>query len=248
MRFSPEIKLAAIFLAVNMNTRGIKMKGLLPLLISSMILPAHAGIVIYGTRIIYPAENKEVMVQLMNQGNRSSLVQAWIDDGDTSLPPEKIQVPFMLTPPVAKVGANSGQQIKIRIMPNRLPTNKESIFYLNILDIPPNSPEDEGKNALKFAMQNRIKLFYRPVGVASVNKETFKKLRVNNSSNGLVIKNGSANWVTISDVKANSVKVNYETIMIAPKESQRVDVKNHNANSWQLTIIDDHGNYISEKL
>lgn len=224
------------------------MKVLLPLLISSMILPAHAGIVIYGTRIIYPAENKEVMVQLMNQGNRSSLVQAWIDDGDTSLPPEKIQVPFMLTPPVAKVGANSGQQIKIRIMPNRLPTNKESIFYLNILDIPPNSPEDEGKNALKFAMQNRIKLFYRPVGVASVNKETFKKLRVNNSSNGLVIKNGSANWVTISDVKANSVKVNYETIMIAPQESQRVDVKNHNANSWQLTIIDDHGNYISEKL
>ncbi|ENL7329602.1 fimbria/pilus periplasmic chaperone [Escherichia albertii] len=224
------------------------MKGLLPLLISSMILPAHAGIVIYGTRIIYPAENKEVMVQLMNQGNRSSLVQAWIDDGDTSLPPEKIQVPFMLTPPVAKAGANSGQQIKIRIMPNRLPTNKESIFYLNILDIPPNSPEDEGKNALKFAMQNRIKLFYRPVGVASVNKETFKKLRVNNSSNGLVIKNGSANWVTISDVKANSVKVNYETIMIAPQESQRVDVKNHNANSWQLTIIDDHGNYISEKL
>lgn len=248
MRFSPEIKLTAIFLAVNMNTRGIKMKGLLPLLISSMILPAHAGIVIYGTRIIYPAENKEVMVQLMNQGSRSSLVQAWIDDGDTSLPPEKIQVPFMLTPPVAKVGANSGQQIKIRIMPNRLPTNKESIFYLNILDIPPNSPEDEGKNALKFAMQNRIKLFYRPVGVASVNKETFKKLRVNNSSNGLVIKNGSANWVTISDVKANSVKVNYETIMIAPQESQRVDVKNHNANSWQLTIIDDHGNYISEKL
>lgn len=231
-----------------MNTRGIKMKGLLPLLISSMILPAHAGIVIYGTRIIYPAENKEVMVQLMNQGSRSSLVQAWIDDGDTSLPPEKIQVPFMLTPPVAKVGANSGQQIKIRIMPNRLPTNKESIFYLNILDIPPNSPEDEGKNALKFAMQNRIKLFYRPVGVASVNKEIFKKLRVNNSSNGLVIKNGSANWVTISDVKANNVKVNYETIMIAPQESQRVDVKNHNANSWQLTIIDDHGNYISEKL
>ncbi len=56
------------------------MKGLLSLLIFSMVLPAHAGIVIYGTRIIYPAENKEVMVQLMNQGNRSSLLQAWIDE------------------------------------------------------------------------------------------------------------------------------------------------------------------------
>ena len=39
------------------NLRGIKMKGLLSLLIFSMVLPAHAGIVIYGTRIIYPAEN-----------------------------------------------------------------------------------------------------------------------------------------------------------------------------------------------
>ncbi|EOT3184792.1 fimbria/pilus periplasmic chaperone, partial [Shigella boydii] len=73
------------------------MKGLLSLLISSMIFPVHAGMVIFGTRIIYPAEQKEVMVKLMNQGNRSSLMQAWIDDGDTSLPPEKIQVPFMLT-------------------------------------------------------------------------------------------------------------------------------------------------------
>ncbi len=45
------------------------MKGLLSLLIFSMVLPAHAGIVIYGTRIIYPAENKEVMV-----GNDSNLL------------------------------------------------------------------------------------------------------------------------------------------------------------------------------
>ncbi|EEX9019506.1 fimbrial assembly protein, partial [Escherichia coli] len=25
-------------------------------------------------------------------------------------------------------------------------------------------------------------------------------------------------------------------------------VKNNNANGWQLTIIDDHGNYISDKI
>lgn len=60
------------------------------------ISTANAGVVIYGTRIIYPAEKNEVLVQLMNQGGRSSLVQSWIDDGDTSLPPEKIKVPFLL--------------------------------------------------------------------------------------------------------------------------------------------------------
>ena len=126
----------------------------------------HAGIVIYGTRIIYPAEKKEVLVQLMNQGERSSLVQSWIDDGDTLLPPEKIQVPFLLTPPVVKVAGDSGQQLKIKKMPNTLPNDKESLFFLNVLDIPPNNPDSAGKNVLKFAMQNRIKLFYRPKGIA----------------------------------------------------------------------------------
>ena len=42
-------------------------------------------------------------------------------------------------------------------------------------------------------------------------------------------------------------KVNYETIMIAPLESQSINVKSNNANNWHLTIIDDHGNYISDK-
>ncbi|VEA35745.1 Uncharacterized fimbrial chaperone yraI Flags: Precursor [Salmonella enterica subsp. enterica] len=32
------------------------------------ISTANAGVVIYGTRIIYPAEKNEVLVQLMNQG------------------------------------------------------------------------------------------------------------------------------------------------------------------------------------
>ncbi len=51
----------------------------------------------------------------------------------------------MLTPPVARVAAESGQQIKIKKMPNSLPDNKESLFYLNVLDIPPNSQENAGK-------------------------------------------------------------------------------------------------------
>ncbi|EIQ74195.1 putative chaperone [Shigella flexneri 1235-66] len=51
---------------------------------------------IYGTRVIYPAEKNEVLVQLMNQGGQSSLVQSWIDDGDSSLPPEKLTYPLCL--------------------------------------------------------------------------------------------------------------------------------------------------------
>ncbi|MBW6086900.1 fimbria/pilus periplasmic chaperone [Escherichia coli] len=87
------------------------------------------------------------------------------------------------------MGANSGQQVKNqKLCRINCPLIKKAFFYLNVLDIPPNSPEQEGKNALKFAMQNRIKLFYRSAGIAPVNKATFKKLLVNRSGNGLVIK------------------------------------------------------------
>ncbi|MDE9614088.1 fimbria/pilus periplasmic chaperone [Citrobacter portucalensis] len=224
------------------------MKGLTVILIASIALPAHAGIVIYGTRIVYPAEKNEVMVQLMNQENRSSLVQSWIDDGDTSLPPEKIQVPFLLTPPVAKVAANSGQQLKIKKLPNMLPNNKESLFYLNVLDIPPNNPDSAGKNVLKFAMQNRIKLFYRPKGISPVNKHTFQKLSMKRSGGIYSIKNDAANWITVAEVKANNVKINNESIMLAPLSSADVALKNANANQYKMTIIDDHGNYISDNV
>ena len=224
------------------------MKGLLVLFISSIVLPAHAGIVIYGTRIIYPAEKNEVLVQLMNQGGRSSLVQSWIDDGDTSLPPEKIKVPFLLTPPVVKVAGDSGQQIKIKKMPNMLPDNKESLFFLNVLDIPPNNIDNAGKNVLKFAMQNRIKLFYRPKGISSVNKGTFQKLSMKRSGSIYSIKNDAANWITVTEVKANNVKINNESIMLAPLSSADVALKNANTNQYKMTIIDDHGNYISDNV
>ncbi|MBA7942979.1 MULTISPECIES: fimbria/pilus periplasmic chaperone [unclassified Citrobacter] len=224
------------------------MKWILSALLIVSVQPVHAGIVIYGTRVIYPAEKKEVLVQLMNQGERSALVQSWIDDGDSSLPPEKIHVPFMLTPPVAKIAADSGQQLKIKKMPNMLPNNKESLFYLNVLDIPPNNPDNTGKNVLKFAMQNRIKLFYRPKGIAAVNKNTFHKLSLTRSGNGYSIRNDAANWVTVTEVKANNVKINNESIMLAPLSSANVALKNTNANQYKMTIIDDHGNYISDNV
>lgn len=138
------------------------MKKLIAFLLAVMVTPAWGGIFIYGTRVIYPAQKKEITVQLMNEGDRSALVQSWIDDGDASLPPEKIHVPFVLTPPVVHVSKGEGQQLKIKQLPNTLPKDRESLFFLNVLDIPPNSEKDEGKNLIKFAMQNRIKLIYRP--------------------------------------------------------------------------------------
>ncbi|VDZ63328.1 Uncharacterized fimbrial chaperone YehC precursor (plasmid) [Klebsiella aerogenes] len=99
-------------------------------------------------------------------------------------------MPFLLSPPVARITGNSGQQLRIKKLANKLPANKESLFYLNVLDIPPNTPGSEGANTLRFAMQNRIKLFYRPKGIAAVNKDTFKSISLSSRKNALHIANG----------------------------------------------------------
>ncbi|EFL4494189.1 fimbria/pilus periplasmic chaperone [Escherichia fergusonii] len=224
------------------------MKRLTIIILISAMFPAHAGIVIYGTRVIYPEEKKEVIVQLMNQSDHASLVQSWIDDGNTSLPPEQIEVPFLLTPPVARVPASSGQQLKIKKLASTLPADKESMFYLNVLDIPPNNPENDGKNVLKFAMQNRIKLIWRPKNIAPVNKLSFNKLAVYRSDKLVTLKNDTANWITVTDVKAGRVKINDQTIMLAPLSVQKINMKSAAERQYEVTVIDDHGNYISNNI
>lgn len=223
------------------------MKRLIVLLLASMVMPAWGGIIIYGARVIYPAQKKDITVQLLNDDSRSSLVQAWIDDGDISIPPEKIKVPFMLTPPVVRVAGGAGQQLKIKGLPNHLPTDRESLFYLNVLDIPPNSADgNKDNNRIKFAMQNRIKFIYRPQGISGVDKKAFSRIKLKVTTGGINVKNETANWIVIPAIE-NSGKVNNKTLLLAPRAEQLVAVKNY-ASRYTVTLIDDHGNYLSEKI
>lgn len=222
------------------------MKRIFAALIAVAALPAWGNVYIYGTRVIYPAAKKEVTVQLMNQGDRSALVQAWIDDGDTRTPPEKLQVPFLVTPPVVKVKGNTGQQLKIKLTKENLPQDRESIYYLNVLDIPPNGTNNTESNKIKFALQNRIKLIYRPTGLHAVNKESFNQLHIKRASTGIVIENSSPNWLTIPEIN-NGTKINKETLLLAPRTNLTLSGAPA-ASKYAVTLIDDYGNYLRESI
>jgi len=222
------------------------MKRILVALLAVTALPAWSGVYIYGTRVIYPAAQKEVTVQLMNKGDRSALVQAWIDDGDTKTPPEKLQVPFLLTPPVVKVKGNTGQQLKIKFTKANLPQDRESLYYLNVLDVPPNDASSDKGNTLKFAMQNRIKLIYRPTGLPGVTKETFSKIHIKKVADGVTVENSSANWLTISEINSPA-KINKETLLLAPRANIKLPSAPAKSN-YTVTLIDDYGNYLRDTI
>ncbi|OPA96927.1 molecular chaperone EcpD [Pseudomonas fluorescens] len=126
---------------------------------------AMAGVVITGTRLIYPSDQKEVTVKLNNNGRVPALVQAWVDTGDIKSSPTSSKAPFVLSPPVSRIDPSKGQSLRLMFTGAPLPMEAESVFWLNILEIPPKAEGPLDLNVLQMAFRSRIKIFYRPAGL-----------------------------------------------------------------------------------
>lgn len=170
-----------------------------------LMLPAQlvAGVVVNGTRVIYPAQAREVTVQLDNVGDAPSLVQAWVDAGDQTQTAENSDAPFMLTPPISRVESGRSQALRLVFTGADLPADRESVFWLNVLDVPP-SPQagGEGQNYLQVAFRSRIKLFYRPKGLLGAANDAPQALRWQYRDGQLRVSNATAYHVTLAEVYA----------------------------------------------
>ncbi|WP_454727562.1 MULTISPECIES: fimbrial biogenesis chaperone [Cupriavidus] len=123
--------------------------------------PARAAIVIQGTRVVFPADSREVTLRVNNPGTEPVLVQSWIDDGHADIPPEQVRVPFVLAPAVTRAEPGKGLVLRIAYTGEALPTDRESLFWLNVLEVP--AKREGTENVLQFAFRSRIKVFFRPL-------------------------------------------------------------------------------------
>jgi len=120
---------------------------------------AQAGIVLSSTRVIYPATDKEVSLQVHNTGTSEILAQSWLEDRDN---PSSSSPLFAITPALARMAGNARQLIRIIYSGEGLPNDQESVLWLNVQEIPQTARENE----LQIAIRQRIKLFYRPASLA----------------------------------------------------------------------------------
>jgi len=137
---------------------------------------ASADIVISGTRIIYPQVAKDVTVNLQNRGDKPLLVQSWLDDGRDTVDPQQIKLPFIITPPVSRVDPQQGQAIRITWLGQTMPKDRESLLWFNVLEVPPKAKNDGDRSRLQLAFRTRIKLFFRPDGLAGSPADALKQL------------------------------------------------------------------------
>ncbi|QIO10239.1 fimbrial biogenesis chaperone [Acinetobacter lanii] len=208
----------------------------------------HAGVVITGTRIIYPSNQSSVTVQLSNPGEHPSLIQSWLDDGNPSSIPEAGKIPFILTPPVTQVLPKKGQMIRlIAHKAEQLPQDRETMYWFNILDIPAVEESDKAQNKLNISIRSRIKFFYRPVKLSTTQEKAFKSANVNYdlSKKKIVINNNSAYYLNFQYLRLNAdqKKSEYpESILIQPFETQELSPKiEFTPKKIEYGLINDYG-------
>jgi len=140
---------------------------------------AQAGISILGTRVIYEEGRGEATAHLRQTGAAAGLVQIWLDQGDDSLDAHMQDSPFLITPSVIRMDPNSGQTIRFLRIGEGLPQERESMFFLNVLEVPPTPADqiDAGDNFVQFSSRMRLKFFYRPRGLGMKPEQAYQLLR-----------------------------------------------------------------------
>ena len=219
---------------------------------------ANAEIIIHGTRAVYPSDAREITLQVTNTGKSPALVQAWIDEGDAKATPDQSKAPFIITPPITRVEAEKGQYLRITSLPtaNALSKTQETLFWLNVLDIPPKpSTKDKAAapdNFLQLAIRSRIKFFYRPSGIKEDVALAPEKIQWSSQGNNLLIKNPTPFHITITTISQEHLgkKVNIlsEGIMLVPFSEQKIALKNSNIKDMTFTTINDYGGRVERTI
>ncbi|MGP2980181.1 fimbria/pilus periplasmic chaperone [Serratia nevei] len=204
---------------------------------------AQAAIALDRTRVIFDGSQNSVSLNVSNQNKQLPyLAQGWIEDEKGN----KIQSPLTVLPPVQRIEPGKPSQVKIQALPaaKLLPQDRETVYYFNLREIPPKSSKP---NTLQIALQTRIKLFYRPAGIAMDKNGAppQEQLTLSKQGDKYVVNNPTPYYVTIVDAgrkkDAPGVK-GFEPMMVPPKSSLPLTVSTSSVgNGPVLTYVNDYG-------
>lgn len=211
------------------------MKSIIIFFISLFIInTSYAGVIISGTRVIYNEGNKNVSINVKNPDKMPYLIQSWIDDFE-----EKKQSKFTITPPLFRLNPDKENTLRIFLTEEGLPSNQESLFWLNIKTIP---ATEKTENSLQIAFKTQMKLIYRPKTLKNVNfEEEQKKLTWLKKTGKVIVYNPTPYFMNFQTIKFNGQLVD-DVSYVKPFSTKSFDINDNNEHgliSWEL--INDYG-------
>ncbi|MEQ4625807.1 fimbria/pilus periplasmic chaperone [Providencia manganoxydans] len=194
------------------------------------------GVALGATRVVYPANSKQVSLPITNTDEKSRfLIQSWVENDKGEKTSD-----FVLTPPLFLSKPSSENTLRIIYSGEGLPTDKESLYWLNSKSIPSLERDNiQDKNLLQIAVLARIKLFVRPADLPTQSADAPSMLTFKREGKALVINNPSPYYVTLVNMKLGSQKI--DSVMVSPKSQMAIDIPVGSGSVFSYQTINDYG-------
>lgn len=169
--------------------------------------PAFSATYMNHTRLIINEKQGESVFTIYNKGNGPVLMKIWTEKDNMLGRPEDIKTPFIVLPPIFRLEGKSSRAVRVQVTQNNgnLVSDRESLFWINTMEVPPVTANSKASGTLQVAFRTRVKLFWRPSSLASINdEENIKKLDILPRQCGgepcLIIKNTTPLHITLMGV------------------------------------------------
>lgn len=223
-------------------------------IIFSIVSTSYAGILASSTRIIYNEAATEKSLLLVNTNEYPVLTQLWVDDGQANI--EFKGSPFAVLPAIFKLSTNEIKGIRILYNGLNLAKDKESMYWLNIYEIPAIKKDNLKNDYLNLAMNTQMKIFFRPDSLKNIEIEELQKqlkyqLVKDKNNYKLELNNPTPYYINITSLK---IKNNYSSFnlynqldnTISPFSKKEYLFENNkfqysNLNTLSYKLIDDYG-------
>lgn len=229
---------------------------------------AFSGVVLEKSRIVFNGKNTVQSYVLVNTNKYPVVVQLWVDDGKFNKNPELTPSPFVITPVMSKMDPKKINSIKVIYSGSNitLPQDHESLFWLNIFEVPPVNKNSTSENEVALSMLTQVKLIYRPEQIkidendliAKFDSLTFRLIKNNEGVTTLAINNPAEYIASLVNIdlrgfennKPVSFKLNeLKSMTILPKNTEAVSVGIINPSDIteiSYWLIDDQGRYVNK--
>ncbi|HAI6831417.1 TPA: fimbrial chaperone [Escherichia coli] len=156
-----------------------------------------AAFTVSGTRFIYEEGKKNISFEVSSSADDTYGGQVWVDNVS-----QNHGVYMVPVPPFFRIAPKEKQIVRIMNLDGQLlPKDRESLFWLNIQEIPP-KPKSDG-NVLAVAVNTRVKLFYRPKTLSADRKGAEKRIQIVHRGNSTYLKNPTPYYFAITKIRVN---------------------------------------------
>lgn len=222
--------------------------GLLAASLFLLSVPVAAVVNVEGTRVIFNAEETTVSLNLANTEKQPTLVQLWSDNGDLRVSPDKVSTPVIAVPPVFRMAPGEIRTVRLLLSSRAgLPGDRETLYWLNVFQVPPNTAEPAANKERKVVLplRLRMKVFVRPAGVDKLVEQDGGQLQFAVKKSGedsfFSITNPTPWYMTLLGMTLDGIEL--ESVMIPPRSNIDIPLKRAvKKGQIQYQIINDMGN------